>query len=110
LLPQDAAHQFGVLSNADRLEVIRALVEAGPPGMSAGDIARKIGASPSRTSFHLSALSDAKFVLKERQSRSLNYRINFSTLGQLIHFLMEDCCQGSPELRTCCAPDTVRHP
>lgn len=99
----DAAHLFSVLSNADRLAVIRALVEAGPAGLSAGDIARRLGASPSRASFHLSALSSAGFVHKERQSRTLTYRIDFKTIGALITFLMEDCCKGSRELRSCCA-------
>jgi len=102
MIAADAANLFGVLSNADRLTVIRALVEAGPKGMSAGDIARKIDASPSRTSFHLNALSAAGFLQKERQSRSLNYRIDFKTIGALITFLMEDCCKGSAELRNCC--------
>ncbi|MBY5931976.1 ArsR family transcriptional regulator [Tateyamaria omphalii] len=102
MVSEDAAALFRVLSNSDRLDVIRALVEAGPDGMSAGDIGRKIGASPSRTSFHLNALSETGFLQKERQSRNLNYRINFKTIGALITFLMEDCCKGSSELRNCC--------
>lgn len=100
---EDAAVLFGVLSNADRLGVIRALVEAGPDGMSAGDIARKIGASPSRASFHLNALSEPGFLNKERQARSLNYSIDYNTIGALITFLMEDCCKGNAELRKCCS-------
>lgn len=97
-----AAALFGVLSNSDRLRVIRLLVEAGPAGMNAGDIAKTIAATPSRASFHLAALSDAGFVVRERQSRSLNYRVNFTTLGALITFLMEDCCNGSDDLKRCC--------
>lgn len=103
MIAKDAALLFGVLSNADRLGVIRVLVEAGPDGMSAGDIARKIGASPSRTSFHLNALTEAGFLTKERQSRKLNYRIDFDTIGQLINFLIEDCCKGNSGLRNCCS-------
>ncbi|WP_299601244.1 helix-turn-helix transcriptional regulator [uncultured Tateyamaria sp.] len=102
MIAEDAATLFGVLSNSDRLDVIRALVEAGPDGMSAGNIALKIGASPSRTSFHLNALSESGILQKERRSRNLNYRINFKTIGALINFLMEDCCKGSAELRDCC--------
>ncbi|MQY42489.1 metalloregulator ArsR/SmtB family transcription factor [Epibacterium sp. SM1969] len=99
---EGAAALFGVLSNSDRLRVIRALVEAGPAGLNAGEIAKTIAASPSRASFHLAALSDAGFVVRERQSRSLNYRVNFATLGALITFLMEDCCNGSTDLKRCC--------
>ena len=98
----DAASLFGVLSNADRLKVIRVLVEAGPDGASAGTIAETIGASPSRASFHLNALSEAGFVSNERQSRTIVYRVNFGRIGALVTFLMEDCCKGSAELRRCC--------
>ncbi|WP_299508516.1 helix-turn-helix transcriptional regulator [uncultured Roseobacter sp.] len=103
MIAEEAAVLFGVLSNADRLSVIRALVEVGPDGMSAGDIARQIGASPSRASFHLNALSEAGFLTKERQSRSQNYRIDFNKIGQLVTFLMDDCCKGNAELRNCCS-------
>lgn len=106
MIAKEAAILFGVLSNADRLGVIRVLVEAGPDGMSAGDIARKIEASPSRTSFHLNALTEAGFLTKERQSRRLNYRIDFDTIGQLINFLIEDCCKGNSDVRNCCSMKT----
>ena len=98
----EAALLFAVLSNADRLKVIRALVEAGPEGLKAGDIAVKINASPSRASFHLTALNQSGFVGSKRKSRSILYQINFNRLGALVSFLMEDCCKGSRELRDCC--------
>ena len=97
-----AANLFGVLSNADRLRVIRVLVEAGPDGRSAGEIAGAMGATPSRASFHLAALSEAGFAIGEKQSRQMIYRINFEHIGALIAFLMEDCCKGSTRLRACC--------
>ncbi|MFY0618716.1 ArsR/SmtB family transcription factor [Shimia sp.] len=97
-----AALLFAALSNADRLLVLRTLVEAGPDGMKAGDIATQIGASPSRASFHLAALSDAGLVKRERQSRSQTYRIDFDQIGGLMRFLLEDCCKGNATLKTCC--------
>ena len=99
---EEAAPLFGALSNADRLKVIRALVEAGPDGMTAGDIAKAIAASPSRASFHLAALTQAGFVQRERQARSLTYRVDFERIGGLVTFLLEDCCKGSGRLRSCC--------
>ena len=99
---EKAAELFGVLSNADRLRVIRALVEAGPDGMNAGEIAARIGASPSRASFHLASLSEAGFAMSEKRSRQMIYRVNFEHIGALISFLMEDCCKGSMKLRSCC--------
>lgn len=102
MIETEAATLFGALSNADRLKVIRTLVEAGPDGMNAGEIAHRIGASPSRASFHLAALTEAELVLKERRSRSLIYRVNFPRVGRLVSFLLEDCCNGSPSLKKCC--------
>lgn len=98
----EAALLFQALSNPDRLNVIRALVTAGPTGFSAGEIAEQIGASPSRASFHLSALSEVGLIHSERQSRSLRYSIDFRRIGALMTFLLEDCCNGDPNLRACC--------
>lgn len=102
MVEEEAAALFGSLSNADRLRVIRALVEAGPGGLNAGDIADKIGASPSRASFHLAALSESGFILRERRSRSQHYQVNFERIGGLLTFLMDDCCKGSSHLQNCC--------
>lgn len=102
MVEEEAASMFQALSNADRLKVIRVLVTAGPEGLNAGDIAKKVGASPSRASFHLSALADAGIVRRERQSRSLRYTVNFSRIGDLLKFLMDDCCNESAALKSCC--------
>lgn len=99
---QEAADMFRALSNSDRLKVIRVLVEAGPEGLAAGEIAEKIGATPSRASFHLAALADSGFIAAERQSRSLCYTVDFTRIGALLTFLMDDCCKASPKLKSCC--------
>ena len=93
---------FGALSNKTRLAVLRRLVVAGPEGLSAGAVAEAVGASPSRASFHLSALAEAGLVETERRSRTIIYRAGFSTLGALVTFLLEDCCGGSAEVKRCC--------
>lgn len=99
---EDAAGLFQVFANADRLKVIRHLVQAGPEGLSAGDIAEKVGASPSRASFHLSTLAEAGILRRERQSRTLRYSVDFNRIRELLSFLMEDCCGGSADLKSCC--------
>ena len=98
----EAAKLFGALSNVDRLQVIRALVVAGPDGLSAGQIAERVGASPSRASFHLAALSEAGFITATRQARSLLYAVDYTRIGQLMGFFMNDCCAGHPQIKTCC--------
>lgn len=102
MIEEEAASLFQALSNADRLKVIRVLVVAGSNGLSAGDIAEKVGATPSRASFHLATLSKAGFVISERQSRSLHYTVDFARIGELLTFLMTDCCGENPQLKSCC--------
>ncbi|MEQ8228221.1 MAG: helix-turn-helix transcriptional regulator [Rhodospirillales bacterium] len=99
-----ALSAFAALSNKSRLSVVRCLVQAGPEGMTAGDIARRVGGSPSQTSFHLSSLSENGLISSERQARRIIYRVEYQRIGDLVHFLLEDCCGGNPIVRSCCEP------
>lgn len=97
-----AADFLGALANPTRLAIVRCLVRAGPGGAAAGEIASAAGASPSRASFHLSALAELNVVTAERQSRRMIYRINFERLGAVLAYFIEDCCAGNPALRAAC--------
>lgn len=102
-----ALQAFSALSNATRLKIVRALVEAGPDGLAAGDVAQAVGASPSRASFHLAGLAEAGLVTSDRQSRAILYRISFEQLGALMRFMLEDCCKGNPQVQACCGPSSA---
>jgi ArsR family transcriptional regulator len=103
---------FGALSQETRLQMVRALVVAGPEGMAAGAIGEAVGASSSSASFHLSHLERAGLVQSRREACSIVYSANFEGLSGLVEFLMRDCCQGRPEVcgpaalvaQSCCAP------
>ena len=99
---QDALSAFSALSNPSRLTVVRLLVKAGPDGMPAGDIAEALSASPSQTSFHLSALSESGLIVSQRQARHMIYRVNFDAFRGLVGFLLEDCCKGAVRPDDCC--------
>lgn len=111
---QQALDAFGALSQQTRLQMVRALVVAGPEGMAAGAVGEAAGASSSSASFHLSHLERAGLVQSRRESRSIVYSANFEGLSGLVEFLMRDCCQGHPEVcvpaaavaASCCAPAT----
>lgn len=100
----DATLAFGALADRTRLAMIRVLVAAGHAGVSAGEVARAVGASASRASFHLAALERAGLIGAERVSRHVVYRADMTRLGALAGFLVNDCCAGDPRVRTCCAP------
>ena len=92
---------FGALSQESRLEAFRLLVRSGSDGMAAGDIARRLQIPHNTMSSHLSILVNAGLISSRRAGRSIIYSIDFAGTRDLLSFLMEDCCQGRPEL---CAP------
>jgi DNA-binding transcriptional ArsR family regulator len=83
---------LAALAQETRLEVFRLLVQAGPNGVAAGEIAREIGIPAQTLSFHLRAMSHAGLVAARREGRSLYYSANFEALNDVIAFLTENCC------------------
>jgi protein-tyrosine-phosphatase/DNA-binding transcriptional ArsR family regulator len=94
----DAADVFGALGQETRLAVLRLLIEAGPNGLPAGDIAERVGMPPSTASFHLRALERAGLTQATRQSRQIIHAARIAALRDLVVFLTETCCSGRPEL------------
>lgn len=92
---------LGALAQESRLRAFRLLVNSGPDGLAAGEIARRLQIPHNTLSSHLAILVNAGLVASRRESRSIIYRVNFDGTRELLAFLMEDCCQGQPEL---CAP------
>lgn len=93
---------LGALSQETRLRIVRHLVGRGDEGASAGELGKVVDASSSRASFHLSALEKAGVITSERRSRNIIYRARFDLLGNLISFLLNDCCGAHPDIRECC--------
>ena len=102
---EDAIEALAALAHPGRLAVFRHLVQAGPQGVAAGDIARALGAPANTMSTQLAILARAGLIGSRRESRSIIYSANYDEIGALIGFLMEDCCQGRPEI---CAPIAAR--
>lgn len=84
-----------------RLAIFRLLVKAGPSGTSAGDIARTLGVLPNSLSANLNVLSHAGLITSRREGRSIIYSADYGAMSSLLGFLMEDCCDGAPQI---CAP------
>jgi DNA-binding transcriptional ArsR family regulator len=66
--------------------------------MTAGDIAERLGALPSTLSHHLGLLERAGLVRSHRDGRMVIYAADYEGTRRLLTFLMEDCCQGHPEI------------
>jgi ArsR family transcriptional regulator len=93
-----AVDALGALAHETRLSVFRMLVKAGPEGMIAGAIAELQSVPPSTMSHHLATLERAGLVRSERESRLIHYRADYASMRRLLAFLMQDCCQGAPEM------------
>jgi DNA-binding transcriptional ArsR family regulator len=89
-----AVKSLAALAQAQRLRAFRALVVAGPEGLTPGVIAEQLGMTPSALSFHLKELSQAGLVSSEARGRHLIYRAEFSRMNALLVYLTEQCCQG----------------
>ncbi|HUD58716.1 MAG TPA: helix-turn-helix domain-containing protein [Acetobacteraceae bacterium] len=94
----DASQIFAALSQETRLGMLRLLIEAGPNGLPAGEIADRIGQPGSTTSFHLGALERSGLTQSIRRGRQIVHAVRISALRELIAFLSETCCGGRPEL------------
>lgn len=95
---QKAVNAFASLAHEIRLGIFQSLVEAGPEGMAAGRIAAKLRISPSSLTFHIAHLERAGLVRSHREGRSIIYSADFGSMGDLVDFLTDKCCNGHPEV------------
>lgn len=105
-----AVKALAALAQESRLKVFRLLVEAGEEGLAAGEIAERLDLPAATLSFHLKELAATGLISADRNGRLLIYSLEPDAMNELMQFLMQDCCQGRPELcqpdfrksRTCC--------
>lgn len=95
---QAAIDALSALAQETRLATFRLLVQSGPDGLSAGEIARRLDVQPATLSFHLTQLERAGLIASHRQSRRIIYAADFEGMRGLLDFLTQDCCQGRPEI------------
>ncbi|MEE8264236.1 MAG: helix-turn-helix domain-containing protein, partial [Gammaproteobacteria bacterium] len=87
--------------------VFRVLLEAGPDGLPAGEIAQRLRIAPNALSFHLTQLRDAGLVTNKRNGRQIVYATDYAGMQSLIGFLTENCCQHSAKK---CSPKCAPKP
>jgi DNA-binding transcriptional ArsR family regulator len=92
----DAVAALAALAQAARLRVFRALVGAGPSGMTPGALSALLDIPGSTLSFHLKELVHAGLVSAEREGRNLHYRPALARMDALLAYLTDHCCQGTP--------------
>src|SRR5579872_4550865 len=101
----DVVAALAALAQDNRLDVYRLLVQAGPAGMAAGQVASELGLAPNTLTFHFDRLRVAGLVTVRREGRSMIYAARYEAMNGLIAFLTENCCRGAP-----CTPAANRKP
>jgi ArsR family transcriptional regulator, arsenate/arsenite/antimonite-responsive transcriptional repressor len=92
----DAVAALAALAQDNRLDVFRLMVQAGPAGMPAGQIASILKLAPNTLTFHFDRLKGAGLVRVRREGRSMIYAARYETMDALLAFLTDNCCQGAP--------------
>ena len=96
-----AAHALAALAalgQPTRLDILRLLVRKEPKGLPAGEIAEAVGCPHNTLSTHIAILARAGLVQGRRDGRSIIYRAKAEGIRAFIGFLVNDCCDGRPEM------------
>lgn len=99
---------LAALAQASRLQIFKELVQAGPAGLTPGDLTEQLAVAANTLSFHLKELMHAELVTQERAGRRLIYRAEFGRMQALLAYLSDNCCKGgacevnAAQLQTLC--------
>jgi ArsR family transcriptional regulator len=99
-----AISALSALAQPTRLAIFRLLIKHEPVGITAGVIAETVGAPHNTLSSHLAILVRAGLLRSSREGRTIVYRSNVEGMQSLLSFLVNDCCDGHPELCNLSAP------
>ena len=94
---ETAIQAFAALAQESRMEIYRLLVRKEPQGLPVGEISRQLDIVPSTLSGHLAVLKRAGLLKSTRHQREIHYAANLDAMGNLVRFMLEDCCSGQVE-------------
>lgn len=93
--------RLGAIAHEGRLALLRRLIQAGPDGVSAGDLATFAGLNAPTASAQLGVLRSAGLISSTRIGRQIIYCADYGAMTDLLSYLMADCCGGNQKI---CAP------
>lgn len=114
----NAIAALGAMAQEGRLRVFRLLMAYGPEGLPAGEVARRLDVAHNTLSSQFAVLCQAGLLQSRRNGRSIIYSVDLAGMRALLSYLVEDCCQGRPEvcgplleaaIPTCCPPQENAH-
>jgi DNA-binding transcriptional ArsR family regulator len=87
---------LSALGHASRLAAFRLLVQAGPDGLSVGELRDRLELAPATLSAHLNVLRAAGLAQDTREGRVIRVRADFTRMQGLLDYLTDNCCGGHP--------------
>ena len=94
---ETAIDAFAALAQESRMAIYRLLVKEEPHGLPVGEVSRRLDIVPSTLSGHLSVLKRSGLVKATRHSTEIYYSANLDAIGNLVRFMLEDCCDSKVE-------------
>jgi DNA-binding transcriptional ArsR family regulator len=97
------AEELAALAHVARLSILRAVVQAGPEGVTTTALQEQLDIPWTTLNHHLDRMVDSGLVAARRDGKSVIHTANYEALRALTDFLWEDCCKkgkGSP--KGCC--------
>lgn len=91
----EVVRSLAALAHPARLQVFRALVVVGQPGLTPGTMAEALAMPAATLSFHLKELVHAGLATQERAGRNLVYRAAYAHMNSVLGYLTAHCCQGA---------------
>ena len=87
------AEQLAALGHVARLSLLRAVVQAGPEGISTTDLQERLDIPWTTLNHHLDRLVDAGLVTVRREGKFAYHTADYPALRAVTDFLWEDCCK-----------------
>lgn len=104
----EAASTFAALGSEQRLLVLRALVRAGPQGLTIGELGARTGITGATLTHHMKTLAATKLAKQEKHGRSvICIAADYRELDTLVSALLSECCADCTD--DACAPDSHCH-
>jgi arsenate reductase len=101
---EHAVDVLAALAQTARLQAFKHLVQVGPNGLVASEIAQRLNMPASAVSFHLKELLGCELVFQEREGRNLRYTANLALVQGLVSYLLDQCCEGNACIQVLGAP------
>lgn len=94
------------LGHESRLAAFRQLIQAGPDGLSVGELRERLDLPPATLTAHLNVLRAAGLVDDQRDGRVIQVRASYQQMNALLAYLTENCCAGTVD----CGPASACGP